>query len=411
MIGLELRKLFRQQRLSNCFLILLLLMIGSLEISIYGQHQHQTQNVDNFKEYLTAYQATTPINTAKDLEQLQLRKFANNALVKDDAQQAQAIAYKAMNSRRPWLNYSGDILMTNLRAGEVEATREELQYLKQHQLTANMPLTILTNPKTATTNSISNDGLTYFANLSKRYYTKGLDQIWFWAKIGGIFIALAVLNLFLGDILSGEWANRTNHLAWLNLNGVKTSRIMMTKFLIHFFSAISLLIITTIVFLIYAMFRTGLGNLAYPVQNWQLGSMVKTPYFWLTANEDANYFAPFQIVFKPLSGYLAQFLLFIIALCLLNSALTIFINYLIKNGLITLIIMTLLPLGYFILPTGKTPLQFLNFDWLATGYLNYFNRTTSNLFNQVMLIMMLCAMILLAIPLCWCLRKEGKSNA
>ncbi len=406
---LELKKLTRQKKISNCFFILIIAMILSLELTIFLQAQHRNQSLDNFQAYLQIFKKTagTDSGTKKELKQ---RKKQYLALKENNGYQAQLLANDSMHLQNPWMSYSGESLMPNLHSGEAEATKKQLEYLKKNKIAANLPLTVVSNPMTELTNSIPADQLDFLAEIFKSSHTTGYGQIWFWASIGGAFILLAIINIFLGDILSIEWTDKTNHLAWMRLNGVRTSKLISLKFVVHYFTSLAVVSGATIVFLLYAKFRSGLGDLLYPVQNWHKGPNIVSQYSWGTASDDANFFSPFQIEFRPLSNYLLKFILFILVLLLLNSALTIAINYLIRNRIFSLSLMTFVPLLYFVIPQNtKTPFQFLNFDWLATGYLNYYYGTFDSLFGLTILtLIIIISAILLFVPIGLCLRKERK---
>jgi hypothetical protein len=127
------------------------------------------------------------------------------------------------------------------------------------------------------------------------------------------------------------------------------------------------------IFLIYAWLRNGLGDLQYPVQSWVLGKDIVSPFGWLMASAEANYFSPLQISFIPLARYLGLLGFLGLVVFFLNSTLTLLINRLVRMRLLALLIMVGLPLLGLVLPASVyNPFTYLNGDWAVSNYLGYF---------------------------------------
>ena len=379
MVRLELTKLWRQNKIIPCIMLLLMLMVGSLEISTFTQGQRLSDAVKTSEQTIKELKQPNPFQGTKQLlpetkSTISLLDKQLVALKRRDGTSLREVGVKQFIQKWPMLSYSGDnIIDFNLHSGEVEATRKELVYLQRHQLPTMLPLTIRTNPQTALTNNVPVFQDKVFQELTQRFYVKGWEQIWLWSTIGGILIALTVINIFLGDILANEHDSQSDHTTWLRLQNYGRTKMVLTKLGVHFVLSCLMIFLALGVFLVYASLRNGLGDLRYPVQAWTLGKKVISPYLWSTATEEANYFAPLQITFIRLSRYLGLLGIFGLAVLFLNSTLTLLINRLVKIRLFALLIMVVLPLLGLVLPASiYNPFTYLNSDWVVSNYLGYF---------------------------------------
>lgn len=381
MLRLELTKLWRQNKLLPGLLVLLMLMIGSLETSLYFQNRGINTAVQTGETTLTIWQASTkshfpkidPKDWPSDVKtylRLAAKQLAD--LKQRNGYRVAADALTSFSRPAPFLAYSGDTIIQGLHAGEVEATRQELLYLHRNRLASMLPITIRVNPQTGRTSTISVDENAALQILTTRYYERGWWQIWFWATAGGLLISLAIINLFLGDILASEWARPADHTRWLQLQNETRIKLILAKLAVHFGLSCLLLCLALGIFLLYAWLRTGLGDLRYPVQTWALGKKVTSPYFWMTATAEANYFHPLHIVFIPLARYLGKLGIFWLSLLFLNSTATLLVNRVLHIRLLALLTMVIMPLLGLVLPAGiHNPFTYLKGDWAITNYLGY----------------------------------------
>jgi hypothetical protein len=393
MFHLELTKLWRQNKLLPGIFVLLMLMIGSLEVSLYFQNRGINTAVQNGETTLAIWQTSTrshfpkvdPKDWPSDVKTyLRLTAKQVTDLKQRNGYQITTDALASFTRSAPFLAYSGDTIIQGLHASEIEATRQELLYLHRNHLASMLPITIRTNPQTASTNSILTNEFDFYRTLTERYYEHGWWQIWFWATTGGLLVSLAVINLFLGDILAGEWDGATDHTRWLRLQNETRSKLILTKLAVHFGLSCLLLALALGLFLLYAWLRTGLGDLRYPVQTWALGKKVVSPYFWMTATAEANYFHPLHIVFIPLFRYLGQLSVFWVSLLFLNSTVTLMVNRILHIRLLALLTMVIVPLLGLILPASiYNPFTYLKGDWTITNYLGYLLNQRASVFLWV----------------------------
>ncbi|MFT8412553.1 MAG: hypothetical protein ABF743_13365 [Schleiferilactobacillus perolens] len=390
MIRLELTKLWRQNKLIPCIVLLLILMVGSLEASTFMQGQRLNTAEETSEQWIKLLKKTIQPKDPKqwlpkDKSAMQLLEKQLVDLKRRDGMALRKDAVEQFTQISPMISYSGNIIVeSNLHSGEVEATRKELLYLQRYNLATMLPLTIRTNPQTALTNTVSVDQRNVFQELTQRFYVKGWEQIWLWSTVGGILVALAVINMFLGDILANEHDSQSDHTVWLRLHNYGQAKMVLTKLGVHFVLSCLMLFTALGIFLVYAWLRNGLGDLRYPVQAWALGKKVISPYSWPTATEEANYFAPLQITFIPLARYLGLFGFFGFAILFLNSTLTLLINRLVKIRLLALLIMVVLPVIGLVLPASiYNPFTYLNSDWVVSNYLSYFLRQRSSVYPWI----------------------------
>ncbi|MFT8582332.1 MAG: hypothetical protein ABF743_13375 [Schleiferilactobacillus perolens] len=380
MIRLELTKLWRQNKIIPCIVLLLTLMVGSLEISTFMQNQRLNTAAQSIEHWIKISKKTIQPQDPKqwlpkDKSIMQLMEKQLSDLKRRDGMALREDAVKQFSHQTwPMLSYSGNsIVDSNLHSGEAEATRKELLYLQRHNLATMLPLTIRTNPQTALTNTVPVNQRNLFQELTQRFYVKGWEQIWFWSTGGGILVVLAVINMFLGDILANEHDSQSDHTTWLPLQNYGQTRMVLTKLGVHFVLSCMMLFAALGIFLIYAWLRNGLGDLQYPVQSWVLGKDIVSPFGWLMASAEANYFSPLQISFIPLARYLGLLGFFGLVVFFLNSTLTLLINRLVRIRLLALLIMVGLPLLGLVLPASVyNPFTYLNGDWAVSNYLGYF---------------------------------------
>ncbi|WP_156488128.1 hypothetical protein [Schleiferilactobacillus harbinensis] len=378
MMRLELTKLWRQNKLLPGILVLLVLMIGSLEASLYFQLRGIDTNIEagqvamanltasvrrhSSDNYLSTYDKAALETVEKQITNLRHR----------NGYQASTDAWTSFTRPYPWLSYSGDGVIEGLHAGEVEATRQELLYMHRYHIASMLPVTLRTNPQTASTNNIPTSEIGFYPPLTERYYERGWWQIWFWATAGGLLISLSVINLFLGDILATEWEGSTDRTRWLRLQNETHTKLILTKLAVHFGLLCLLLGLALGLFLLYAWLRTGLGDLRYPIQTWVLGKRVVSVYASMTATADANYFHPLHIVFIPLIRYLGRLGVFWVSLLFFNSAITLLVNRIMRIRLLALLTLVIIPLLGLVLPTSVyNPFTYLKGDWVITNYFGY----------------------------------------
>jgi hypothetical protein len=414
MIRLELTKLWRQTKLIPCILLLLMLMVGSLEISTYMQNQRLHTTTQGIEHWIVLFKKTIQPKDPKqwsseEKSDFQVMEKQLSALKRRDGMELRKDAVKQFSQTWPMLSYSGNsIVDSNLHSGEVEATRKELLYLQRHNLATMLPLTIRTNPQTVLTNTVPVNEKDAFQELTQRFYVKGWEQIWLWSTIGGILIALTVINIFLGDILANEHDSQSDHTTWLRLQNYDRTKMVLTKLGVHFVLSCLMIFLALGVFLVYASLRNGLGDLRYPVQAWALGKKVVSPYLWLTATAEANYFAPLQITFIPLARYLGLFGIFGFVVLFLNSTLTLLINRLVRMRLLALLIMVVLPLLGLVLPASiYNPYTYLNGDWVVSNYLGYFLSQRAAVYPWVISGIGIAAIMCLVLALIPLKRKQG----
>ncbi|MFT8412549.1 hypothetical protein [Schleiferilactobacillus perolens] len=414
MIRIELTKLWRQNKIIPCIVLLLVLMVGSLEVSTFMQGQRLNDAMETSKQTIKEWKKPNPFEATKQLlpetkSEINLLNKQLAALKHRDGMSLREVAVKQFIRTYPMLSYSGDpIIDASLHSGEVEATRKELLYLQRHQLPTMLPLTIRTNPQTTLTNTVPVNQRNLFQELTQRFYVKGWEQIWLWSTIGGILIALTVINIFLGDILANEHDSQSDHTTWLRLQNYDRTKMVLTKLGVHFVLSCLMIFLALGVFLVYATLRNGLGDLRYPVQAWALGKKVVSPYLWLTATAEANYFAPLQITFIPLARYLGLLGIFGLVVLFLNSTLTLLINRLVRMRLLALLIMVALPLLGLVLPVSiYNPYTYLNGDWVVSNYLGYFLSQRAAVYPWVISGIGIAAIVCLVLALIPLKRKQG----
>ncbi|MCI2170347.1 hypothetical protein [Schleiferilactobacillus perolens] len=414
MFRLELTKLWRQNKIIPCIMLLLMLMVGSLEISTFTQGQRLSDAVETSEQTIKELKQPNPFQGTKQLlpetkSTISLLDKQLVALKRRDGTSLREVGVKQFIQKWPMLSYSGDnIIDFNLHSGEVEATRKELVYLQHHQLPTMLPLTIRTNPQTALTNNVPVFQDKILQELTQRFYVKGWEQIWLWSMIGGIMIALAAINIFLGDILANERDSQNDHTTWLRLQHYGRVKMVFTKLGVHLVLSCLMLFTALGIFLVYASLRNGLGDLRYPVQAWALGKKVVSPYLWLTATAEANYFAPLQITFIPLARYLGLLGIFGLVVLFLNSTLTLLINRLVRMRLLALLIMVALPLLGLVLPASiYNPYTYLNGDWVVSNYLGYFLSQRAAVYPWVISGIGIAAIVCLVLALIPLKRKQG----
>lgn len=399
MLHLELTKLWRQNKLLSGMLVLLICMIGSIEASLYFQTQSISTAIQNSQTNLVIFKTSAdrrwPEGWPPDVETDY--KLYNNQLTDLQQRNRYGISTDALisfSTPSPYLAYTGFEISQGLHAGENEATRQELLYLERHHIGSMIPVTIRTNPETASTNNVPANETEVFQNISTRYYEHGWWQIWFWATAGGLLVSLAIINLFLGDVLASEWDGSTDRTRWLRLQNETHTKLILTKLVVHFGLSCLLLGLALALFLLYAWIRTGLGDLRYPVQTWALGKRVVSFYHWMTANAEANYFYPLHIVFIPLAHYLGQLSVFWLSLLFLNSTVTLLVNCILHIRLLALLTMVIVPLLGLVLPTSVyNPFTYLKGDWVITNYLGYLLNQRAPVFPWVVGTMIVASVV------------------
>ena len=399
MLRLEILKLRRQRRLIFSFILLLAVMIGALEVSLYRQQQQLQSTTEQMTATLVLLKKTGNPADVQVQKTVTLFETQRNDLQTLNVTKLTSAGYDSMHQQNPWLLYSGQTLLPNLHAGETQATLDELHYLKTFNIPSMMPLTIRINPSTVTTNNLNANDSSWLPALSSRFYEKGWYQVWMWAAVGGVFILLSLLNVFLGDQLATEYDSDPTHQSWLKMQGIGYKKMILVKLGTHIMASLAVVGSALGVFLIYAYFRTGLGNLGYPVQYWQSGA-AHTFYLWPTAQKDASFFAPLKMVFQPLTKYLLSLGIFTVTMIVFNSAFTLLINQLVKLRFPVIIGLTLLPLIGFVLPASRfNPYTWLNADWLITNYLGAFQNGHSSYFMAVIVSLLVSAGVIIALTL------------
>ncbi|WP_225046494.1 hypothetical protein [Lacticaseibacillus kribbianus] len=393
MVGLEWRKWVRGRRLWACLLILVALMIGCLEMERRQQAAATDWQVRQVDKRLAQAQrmAKSADPTARRLgkQDLANQKQIRRRIATGDAAGVLAATWRSFQGgtkgdKLPAVAPIADTMVTMLHAGEAEAMRAQLVYLRQHNVAPILPLAIPTNPDTATTNNLDAYDQQFFAH-TRQYHPDAWTQVWQWASVGGLLVALAVLNLFLGDALAEERHGRVDHVRWLRLQNVSWRRLVLTKFAFHFVASLALVAAAFGLFLIYAAVRSGLGDLRYPVQTWVAGKAVTPHWAWSTARDDANFFLPLQIQIAPLARYLGRYAGLVVAVLAANSALAMLVNRFLPSRIAGLMIGVVAPLLFFVLPTSKfSPWTYLNGDWVASNYLAHVLGTSATVWPYVL---------------------------
>ncbi len=282
-----------------------------------------------------------------------------------------------------------------LHAGEVESLRAQLIYMKELDIDPILPLGYPTNPTTTATQNMDVSDLAD-SNHTRQYYPNAWTQVWQWASVGGLLVALSVLNLFLGDTLAEEHHGRVDHVRWLRLQNVSWRQLVLTKFAFHFVASLALVAIAFGLFLIYAAVRNGLGDLRYPVQTWVAGKEVTQHWAWATAHDDANFFLPLQIKIAPLAQYLGRYAGLIVATLAANSALAMLVNRWLPSRIAGLMVGVVAPLLFFVLPASKfNPWTYLNGDWVASNYLAHVLGTSATVWPYVLVGILVVAVLAL----------------
>ncbi|WP_262316852.1 hypothetical protein [Lacticaseibacillus parakribbianus] len=385
---LELKKWRSSRRLWLCLLILAALMVGCLELELHQQavaKDWQVEQVNNRimldKRYAKSSSETARALAKQDMVEHQLLK---KRLKSDDAKPLLNGVWQSFKGGLPNVAPGSDLIARTLHAGEVEATRAQLQYLRQHNVTPILPLVFATNAETATNQNMDAYDLAFFSH-TRQYHPNAWTQVWQWASIGGLLVGLTVLNLFLGDTLALERYGRIDHVRWLRLQNVSWHQLVLTKFVFHFVASLALVTTAFGVFLLYATVRSGLGDLRYPVQTWVAGKLVTPHWAWITAKDDANFFLPLQITMTPLARYLGRYAGLVVAILAANSALAMLVNRFVPSRVAGLMLGVVSPLLFFALPASKfNPWTYLNGDWVASNYLAHVLGTSVTVWPYVL---------------------------